>query len=297
MPHSQFLAHQNVVRFARPLDHLAPRAVVAPSGLDAFISRLSALDKLSAEELSLVRGLGRFTRSHLPGTEIGANAKPTMSRFVLSGWACQQRMLGDGRRQIISLLLPGDMIGSLDPQDLPTDHSVLALTQVITVDATVLVKAVASGNPAYRGLARAARLLALGETTMLRNQVVRLGRLTAYERMVHLLLELHARLKMAGLASPDTFVLPLTQEVLADVLGLSVVHINRILQQVRHDGLLETRSGQVKILDLEAMRTAADRKSGSSGCARQSWRGPAGGSPAWVRRSKPPGSKCCRSVR
>ena len=76
--------------------------------------------------------------------------------------------------------------------------------------------------------------------------------------MVHLLLELHARLKMAGLATPDTFVLPITQEVLADALGLSVVHTNRVLQQVRHNGLLETRSGQMKILDLQAMRTVAD---------------------------------------
>ncbi len=210
------------------------------------------------EEVSLIRGLGRFTRSHLPGTEIGADAAPMMSRVVLSGWACQQRMLGDGRRQIISFLLPGDVIGSLEPLDLPADHSVMALTQVITVDATALVKAVASGDPAYRGLARAARLLALGETTMLRDQIVRLGRQTAYERMVHLLLELHARLKMAGLATPDTFALPITQEVLADALGLSVVHTNRVLQQVRQDGLLETRSGQVKILDLEAMRTVAD---------------------------------------
>ncbi len=289
MTHSQPLAHQNVVPFAKPLDHLAPRAVVAPSGLDAFISRLSAL---SAKELSLVRGLGRFTRSHLAGTEIGADAKPMMARVVLSGWACQQRMLGDGRRQIISLLLPGDVIGGLEPLDLRADHSVVALTQVITVDATALVKAIASGDPAYRGLARAARLLALGETALMRDQIVRLGRQTAYERMVHFLLELHARLKAAGLATPDTFALPLTQEVLADVLGLSVVHTNRVMQQVRHDGLLETRSGQVKILDLQAMRTVADR-----GCARRSWRGPAGGSPARVRRSEQPGSECCRSDR
>ncbi len=175
MTHSQPLVHQNVVRFTKPLDPVAPRAVVAPSGLDAFTSRLSALGKLSAEEVSLVRGLGRFTRSHVPNTEIGADAKPMMSRAVLSGWACQQRMLGDGRRQIISLMLPGDVIGGLDSLDLPSDDSFVALTPVITADASALVKAIASGDPAYRGLARAARLLALGETTMLRDQIVRLG--------------------------------------------------------------------------------------------------------------------------
>jgi len=130
--HSQPLAHQNVVRFAKPLDPVASRAVVTSSGLDAFTSRLSALGKLSMEEASLVRGLGRFTRSHLPGTEIEADAKPMMSRVVLSGWACQQRMLGDGRRQIITLLLPGDVIGGLDSLDLPSDDSFVTLTPVIT---------------------------------------------------------------------------------------------------------------------------------------------------------------------
>jgi len=255
---SRPLAHENVVRFAKHFDHVTPRVEVAASGLDPFVSRLSALGKLSAEELSLVRGLGRFMRSHLPGTEIRADAKPTMSRVVLSGWACQQRRLVDGYRQIISLLLPGDVIGSLDPLDLPANHSVLALTQVITVDATALVKAVASGDPAYRGLARAARLLVLGEIAMLRDQVVRLGRQTAYGRMVHLMLELHTRLKMAGLATPDTFPLPITQAILADVLGLNVVYTSRIMQRVRRDGLLKTPPGQVRILDLEAMRTVAD---------------------------------------
>jgi len=92
----------------------------------------------------------------------------------------------------------------------------------------------------------------------MRDQIVRLGRQTAYERMAHFMLELHARLQVAGIASSHTFALPVSQEVLADVLGLSVVHTNRVMQQVRHDGLLETRSGQVKILDLDAMRAVAD---------------------------------------
>ncbi len=258
MTHSQPLVHQNVVRFARPLDPVAPRAVVAPSGLDAFTSRLSALGKLSMEEVSLIRGLGRFARSHLPGTEIGADAAPMMSRVVLSGWACQQRMLGDGRRQIISFLLPGDVIGSLEPLDLPADYSVMALTQVITVDATALVKAVASNDPAYRGLARMVRLLAHGETTMLRDQIVRLGRQTAYERMVHLMLELHARLQV-GRDRHYRHLRP------ADHAGgprrCPGSECRAYQPRVAAGAAGRTAGdpiGQVKILDLEAMRTVAD---------------------------------------
>ena len=258
MTQSQPLAHHNVVRFAKSPSPVAPRIVAAPSGLQAFTSRLSALGKLSAEELLLLQGLGRFTRSHVPHEEIGADATTLVARVVVSGWACRQRMLGDGRRQIISLILPGDVVGTLEHPDLPSEDSFVALTPVVTAEASALAKAVTSGDPAYRGLARAARSLALHETALLRDQIVRLGRQTAYERMAHFMLELLARLKVAGSAASDSFALPVSQEVLADVLGLSVVHTNRVLQQVRHDGLLETRSGQVRILDLDAMRAVAD---------------------------------------
>ncbi len=80
----------------------------------------------------------------------------------------------------------------------------------------------------------------------------------AYERLVHLLLEFHSRLDAVGMVDGDTFSLPLTQEVLADALGLSVVHINPTLQQVRRDRLLELRGGQVTLRQPELMRAMAD---------------------------------------
>jgi CRP-like cAMP-binding protein len=75
------------------------------------------------------------------------------------------------------------------------------------------------------------------------DSLVRLGRQTAYERVAHLLLELHRRLSVVGLAYDQRFSMPLTQEVLSDALGLSVVHVNRILQQLRREHLIELRSG------------------------------------------------------
>jgi CRP-like cAMP-binding protein len=91
----------------------------------------------------------------------------------------------------------------------------------------------------------------------LRDQVVRLGRRSAYERTVHLVLELHERLNAVGLAAGQCFALPLTQDVLADALGLSVVHVNRVLAQARRDGLFELRGGYVVIHGLERMEAAA----------------------------------------
>ena len=93
---------------------------------------------------------------------------------------------------------------------------------------------------------------------MMCEQIVRLSRQTAYERLMHLMLELHARFQVAGNATSHTFPLPVSQEVLGDVVARSVVHVNRSMQQARRDGLLETRFGLVRILDLQAMQVVAD---------------------------------------
>ena len=108
------------------------------------------------------------------------------------------------------------------------------------------------------GFAEALAATARAEEAGLCDQVVRLGRQTAYERLVHLILELYERLQKVGLVDGDSFSIPLTQELLADALGLSVVHINRTLQQVRRDKLLEMQSGRVTLLQPDRMRLLAD---------------------------------------
>ena len=89
-------------------------------------------------------------------------------------------------------------------------------------------------------------------------QVVRIGRQTAYERVAHLLLELHFRLRVVGLATDDFMPLPLTQEIIADALGLSIVHLNRTLQQLRRDGIVEVKGGVARLLDAGRLRSIAD---------------------------------------
>ena len=95
----------------------------------------------------------------------------------------------------------------------------------------------------FTGLAEAVAMMSYADEINLRDQIVRLGRQTAYERLVHLVLEFHSRLQAIDMVDGNTFSLPLTQEILADALGLSVVHINRTLQQVRRDRLLDMRGG------------------------------------------------------
>ncbi len=97
----------------------------------------------------------------------------------------------------------------------------------------------------------------LDEASLL-DHIVRLGRQTAYERMAHLLLELRWRLAEVGLGDERKFPLPLTQEVLADALGLSIVHVNRTLQQLRREGLLEMRAGFVELLKPDVLIATSD---------------------------------------
>ncbi|WP_159996935.1 Crp/Fnr family transcriptional regulator [Roseomonas sp. 18066] len=241
---------------------LHPGGVEAASpGAEAqpLLRRLGRLATLSPAEQAMIAELGRGPLRELPArAEIHPEGVCPPPAALLSGWACRIRMLADGRRQIVAFLLPGDLIGR-PPPCLPAPCAALALTRVLLADAQPLFAAgFVHHPPVQTGLGRALRAAELQEEILLRDQVVRLGRQTAYERLASLLLELRQRLEMAGLAQPGRFALPLTQEVLADALGLSVVHINRTVQQMRRDRLIELRGGQVIILQPEALQSVAD---------------------------------------
>ncbi len=225
---------------------------------NAAVQRMSALAELSTDEMLILHNLSRQTRSYLPREELWNESKPSSPRIILSGWACRQRTLGDGRRQIVSFMLPGDPCHGLERPTIPGTCTVVALTAVVLADAKTLETAVNVNPSLYPGLTRAVRLLSIYESLSLQDQVVRLGRQTAYERMVHLLLELHERLDTVDMVINNVFPMPLTQEVLADALGLSIVHVNRTLQQIRRDGILEVRGGSVTILDMEVMLALSD---------------------------------------
>src|SRR5262249_33776928 len=124
--------------------------------------------------------------------------------------------------------------------------SVSALTPCATLNAGSHLQA-RWNLDAYPGVETALRIAAALDEALLINHVVRLGRQAALERLGHLLLELHWRLDQVGLAENWSFALPLTQEFLADATGLSIVHVNRTIQQLRRDGLLDWRNHSVYI--------------------------------------------------
>lgn len=215
----------------------APTTVVA--------TRLSALAQLTAEDEALLRHAAEIQHRIPARREIVAEGEPVGSAsIVLSGWACRVRHFADGRRQILSLIVPGDLIGvCAHPRPIATTN-IVSLTTVV----------LSAAPPA--GLSRAltdayATSAAIDQACILRH-VARLGRLSAAERMIDCMLELHERLRLAGMADVGRFAMPLTQETLADVLGLTSVHVNRTLQSLRKDDLLELRGGMAHLRN-EAM--------------------------------------------
>jgi len=220
------------------------------SRADLLVRRLSHLSELSPADVALIESLSDHWEEIAAGTElIREGAALNAPRLLMAGWACRFRTLPDGRRQIFEFILPGDIYGlCLRPQAIALTTS-LALTPVVVADAAALGDAITSDTETHRGLTRACYATASLDEAYLLNQLMRVGRQTAYERTAHFILEIHERLSIVGLAGETTVSIPLTQEIMADALGLSVVHLNRTLQQLRRNQLIEFKGGLVKLLE------------------------------------------------
>lgn len=224
--------------FAAKLQPLGARLAAAGADASGLLNELRA-------------GNGRLEVLEPKALIQGEDERMRRPRFLLSGWACRFTQFADGRRQVFDLILPGEGIGvCLRPRPLALT-SVAALTRVELVDAPPSVRP--GAPPPGPELSRALEIMADLDELRLLGQVARLGRMTAFERLTHLLLQLHDRLAVIGAAENGRFALPLTQELLADLLGLSTVHLNRTLQELRRQHLIETERGVVRLPDRTAL--------------------------------------------
>ena len=232
----------------------APEEVVA---FDRLRRSFECIGTLSDVELDLIRDITRDVQYH-PINKIlwTIGAPPPPPRILVSGWACRYQVMSSGERQIMCLLLPGDFITPpLEPR-LPSSCGVAALTELETVSAKSLVDAV-KVESGYPTLARAALYAAHLQDVLLCEQIIRLTRQSADQRFIHLMTELRGRLSRPGLVRENDFALPLTQETLANVLGLSAVHLNRTLQQLRKVGTLKLARGVVTLLQPDQLQALA----------------------------------------
>jgi CRP-like cAMP-binding protein len=175
--------------------------------------------------------------------------------LVLEGFACRYKLLPDGRRQMLGYMLPGDMC---DPRIFlldRMDHSIATISR--TKIAIWPRKEVLGLTSLYPRITRAFWWCALVDEGIAREWLVSLGQRTALERLAHLICELHYRMNAIDMVSGNGFDFPVTQAELGDTLGLSAVHVNRTLQDMRRERLVRLAGRRLTVLDLEALSTIA----------------------------------------
>ncbi|NIJ47843.1 Crp/Fnr family transcriptional regulator [Rhizomicrobium electricum] len=228
------------------LDRYAPAAF---GGILTF----GGINLSRAESALLARQLGAI-QTHRPNVRLLSEGDMLdRPRLIRSGWACRVRFLSDGRRQILNYYLPGDILGlSLDPDPVAL-AGYASLTRLMTMEVGTLRTLALDRPDEYPELAAACRRMKVHEEFYLLAQITRIGRQKAYERVAHLLLEFYSRLSRTGLAEGASFQLPLTQEALADGLGLSAVHVNRTFKLLKRKNYVRVERGTVTLLEREAL--------------------------------------------
>jgi CRP-like cAMP-binding protein len=226
------------------------------SQVQPVVRRLSAFRQLTEAGVAAVEKAlqGRILRAGAHEDLISEGDKPDGVRMLLSGWLCRYKTLEDGRRQIVNFVLPGDTCDAHVFLLSAMDHSVGTLTPVVyaELDRVHFDDLVASD----RLVAEALWCETLAGNAVQREWAVNLGRRVALERVAHLLCEIFERLRPIGLTDGKSCAFPVTQMDLADATGLSVVHLNRTLQDLRAAGLIVLRDRTLTINDLDALKQA-----------------------------------------
>ena len=224
---------------------------------DVVVRRLRAFRAVSAEAAAKLDDLVRGRVLVAPaGRDLACEGEPANSiRMMLSGWAARYKTLVDGRRQIINLVLPGDTCDAQIYLVKRLDHSIVALTSVsyAELDRERFERLIAIDG----GLSEAFRCETLSNAAIQREWTLNLGRRDAFERVAHLLCEVVARLRVVGLSDGRSCAFPITQMDMADATGLSVVHVNRTLQELRSARLIVLRDRTLTVRDPEALMDAA----------------------------------------
>ena len=227
----------------------------SPNGL--MIRKLESIFALSDEEKQALSDLPMQVTVFKPDQDIvRVGDRPSQSCLILQGFTCVYKLTAEGKRQIVAFHVPGDI------PDLQSLHLKVMDNSVATVSQCTLGfiphEALHDICNRYPRITTALWRETLVDASIFREWMTGIGRREAYNRMAHLLCELKVRLKAVGLVEDKTFDLPVTQAELADAIGASTVHVNRVLQELRADGLIRSKGAQVQILDWAGLKAAGD---------------------------------------
>lgn len=217
---------------------------------------LSARDKLDEEECEIVGQIVAYSQKFIAGTDlVREGSEPSESCLLLDGFAARYHLLADGSRNISAIHVSGDFLDLHSLLLSPMDHSVVALSDcTVSMVPHKLLRGLTNTHP---HLARLLWLSTLIDAAMHRRWLMAAGRLSAIGRIAHFLCEIYVRLETVNRADGQRFRLPMTQSQLSDAMGLSVVHINRTLQELRQRNLIRWEANLVEIRDWAGLKSLA----------------------------------------
>jgi len=222
-----------------------------------FARKLAAFVALSDADLGTMSDVFKRRRKFPVGRDMLYQGQKDQAAYVIaSGWVCSYKLLPGGSRQIVDFQIPGDFLGLRSVLFRTADHNAEPITPVEASE--VLAVDLLTAFTETPRLATAVMWAASRDEAMVVEHLVNLGRRNAAERTAHFLLELGARLRLVGMGDRLGYKCPLSQYLLADALGLSAVHINRVLRELREAGLLTFQKGKVTFDDFEGLVALAD---------------------------------------
>ena len=224
----------------------------APAVIAPLIEKMARRDRLSTSERQALEGLLGPLKTIAAGRPIvEPGDRPHFSTFVVSGLCARFSLTPSGGRQLTEINIAGDFVDLHSLLMRQMDHGVIALSDCVVAPAAHDdLRRLSEEQP---HLTRLLWLETIVDGAIHRQWLVTLGQQNAASRLAQLVCELYRRLEAAGLAGQHRFGLPMTQADLGDVLGLTQVHVNRVLMELRRRGLLEWKAGQVTINDWDGL--------------------------------------------
>lgn len=225
--------------------------------ISVHLKKLRKRTEISSEEERAIRGIVTETR-RLPADELVVRAGEELnsSLILLDGWMARSKDLQSGERQVTELHIAGDFADLHAFTLKRLDHDVLTLTECTV--AVVPHERIRELTERYPHLTRVYWDTTNVDAAITREWALSLGQRSAISRMAHLFCEICCRLEVVERVSGDAFEFPLTQRELSECLGLTVVHVNRTLQELRRRGLVELENRQLTIRDRQGLEALAE---------------------------------------
>ncbi|MBZ5486854.1 Crp/Fnr family transcriptional regulator [Halomonas aquamarina] len=227
------------------------------SANDMMIRKLESIFKLTSEEEQALRDLPIQTKDIATNQNIvKVGDQPGQCFFISEGFTCVHKVSAEGKRQIIAIHVPGDIpdLQSLHLQVLDINISTITPCKLGFIKHADLYQLC----DRYPRIGAALWRETLVHASIFREWLLNIGQRDAYSRVAHLICELMLRLKAVGLVEEQTFKMPITQAEIADASGITPVHVNRVLQALRSDGLISTHRQQITIPDWEKIQQAGE---------------------------------------